>query len=76
MNHITNPSCFISTIIKKKEFTTIIPTLQVAQPVCLSKSKVEIVLDVSHLNLAPHMAIMFLLHQNASFMTGKFCNYV
>jgi hypothetical protein len=69
-----HPSCF--TFVKKKEFSTIILALQVAQLVRPSKSKVEIVLDVSRLNLAPHMAIMFLLHQNASFMTGKFCDYV
>ncbi len=33
-----------------------------AQAVNSSKTKVEIILDVSHLNLAPCMAIMFLIH--------------
>jgi hypothetical protein len=33
-----------------------------AQAVNFLESKVEIVLDVSHLNLAPCMAIMFLVH--------------
>ncbi len=59
MNNVTNPSCFISTFVKKKEIATIISTLQMAQVACSLKSKVEIILDVSRFNLAPRMAIMF-----------------
>jgi hypothetical protein len=33
-----------------------------ARVVSFMKNKVEIVFDVSHLNLAPHMAIMFPIH--------------
>ncbi len=62
MNNVTNPSYFISTLVKKKEITTIISTLQMAQITHFLKSKVEIVLNVSHFNIAPRMAIMFHAH--------------
>jgi hypothetical protein len=53
---------FVFTFVKKKKIATIISTLQMAQtPSCL-KNKVEIVFDVSCVNLAPHLAIMFLVH--------------
>jgi hypothetical protein len=46
----------------EKQIIAIISALQMAQVVNSSKSKVEIILDVSHLNLALCMAIMFLVH--------------
>jgi hypothetical protein len=61
MNNITNPSYFISTFVKKKKIIAIISTLQMAQATSSPKSKVEIVLDVSHFN-TPCMAIMFFVH--------------
>jgi hypothetical protein len=36
--------------------------LQMTQTPCFLKSKVEIILDVSHLNLTPCMVIMLLIH--------------
>jgi hypothetical protein len=62
MNNVTNPSCFVSTFVEKKEITTFILALQMAQVTCSPKSKVEIILDVSRFNLAPPMAIMFPIH--------------
>jgi hypothetical protein len=62
VNHITNLSYFVSTFVKKKELTTIILALQMAQTVHPPKSKVEIIFDVNHLNLAPRIAIMFPVH--------------
>jgi hypothetical protein len=62
MNHIANLSYFVSTFVKKKELTTIILELQIAQALHPPKSKVQIIFYVNHLNLAPHMAIMFLIH--------------
>jgi hypothetical protein len=62
MNNITNPSYFISTFVKKKEITSIILALQMVQATRSLESKVEIVFNVSHLNLAPHIAIMFHVH--------------
>ncbi len=62
MNNVTNPSYFISTFVKKKEITTIISALQMAQIAHFLKSKVKIVFNVSHFNLAPRMAIMFHAH--------------
>jgi len=49
--NITNPSYFISTFVTK--IIAIISTLQIAQATSSPKSKVEIVLDVSRLNLTP-----------------------
>jgi hypothetical protein len=62
VNGVTTPSYFISTFFKKKKMITFILALQMTQTPSSSKSKVEISFDVSHLNLAPHMAIMFLVH--------------
>jgi hypothetical protein len=62
VNHVTNPSCFVSTFVKKKEVTTIIPTLQMAQVVRLLKSRLKSFFMLIIFNLAPHMAIMFLVH--------------
>jgi len=58
MNNVTNPSYFVSTFVNKKEIATIIPTLQMSQATSSMKSKVEIVFYVSHLNLAPRIAII------------------
>jgi len=58
--NITNPSYFISTFVTK--IIAIISTLQIAQATSSPKSKVEIVLDVSRLNLTPWMTIMFSVH--------------
>jgi len=62
MNNITIPSCFISTFVKKKEIAALISALQMTQTPSSLKNKVEIVLDVSHFNFAPHMAIMLPIH--------------
>jgi hypothetical protein len=62
MNNVTTPSCLIFTSIKKKKKVTIILGLQMAQTPSPLKIKVEIVLDVSCINLAPRMAIMLLVH--------------
>jgi hypothetical protein len=43
----------------RKKLQTIIPTLQMSQATSSTKSKIEILFDVSHLNLAPCIAIMF-----------------
>jgi hypothetical protein len=59
MNNATTPNCFISTFVKKKEITSIILTLQMAQATSSLKVQVEIIFDVSHFNLVQHMAIMF-----------------
>ncbi len=62
MNKIATPSCFVFTFVKKKEITSIISTLQMAQASSCLKSKFEIVFDVSCVDLASHLAIMFLVH--------------
>jgi hypothetical protein len=62
VNNIATPNYFVSTFIKKKEITSIILTLQMAQTTNSSKVQVEIVIDVSHFNLVPCMAIMFPIH--------------
>jgi hypothetical protein len=59
---VANQNCFVFTFVKKKEIITIILTLQMAQVASFPKSKVEIIIDVSHFNLAPHMATMFPIH--------------
>jgi hypothetical protein len=48
-------------LLKKKKIIAIISALQMAQTPSTLKSKVEIVLDVSCINLAPRMAIMLLV---------------
>jgi hypothetical protein len=58
VNNVTNPNYFVSTFVNKKEIATIIPTLQMSQATSSMKSKVEIVFDVGHLNLAPRIAII------------------
>jgi len=62
MNIVTIPSYFVSTSINKKKIIAIILALQMAQTPSTLKSKVEIVLDVSCINLAPHVAIMLIVH--------------
>jgi hypothetical protein len=61
VNNVTNPSYFVYTFVKKKEIIAIILALQMAQAMSSPKSKVEIILDVSH-DLTPRMAIIFLVH--------------
>jgi hypothetical protein len=62
MNNITTPNYFVSTFVKKKEITSIILTLQMAQVTNFLKVQVEIVLAFSRFNLVPCMAIMFPIH--------------
>jgi len=62
MNNVATPNCFISTFVKKKEITSIILTLQMAQTTSSLKVHVEIIFDVTHFNLVQHMAIMFPIH--------------
>jgi hypothetical protein len=62
VNNIAIPTCFIFTSIKKKEIVALISTLQMIQTPSPLKSKVEIVLDVSHFDFVPHMAIMLPIH--------------
>jgi hypothetical protein len=62
VNNITIPNYFVSTFVKKKEITSIILALQMAQATNSLKVQVEIVLDVSRFNLVPCMAIMFPIH--------------
>jgi hypothetical protein len=59
---VTTPSYFIFTSIKKKKIVAIILALQMAQTLSPLKSKVEIILDVSCINLVPHVAIMLPVH--------------
>jgi hypothetical protein len=62
MNNVTNPSYFMCTFVKKKKIIAIILALQMAQATSFPKNKVEIILDVSRLNLTPRMAIIFPIH--------------
>jgi hypothetical protein len=62
MNNIATPNCFKSTFVKKKEITSIILALQMAQTTSSLKVQVEIIFDVNHFNLVQHMAIMFPIH--------------
>ncbi len=62
INNVVIPNYFISTFVNKKEFIGIILALQMAQSTSSSKVQIEIVLDVSHFNLVPHMVIMFPIH--------------
>jgi hypothetical protein len=62
ISNVIAPGCFIFTSIKKKKIVAIILALQMAQTLSPLKSKVEIVLDVSCINLAPRMAIMLHVH--------------
>jgi len=62
VNNITIPNYFVFTFVKKKEITSIILALHMTQAMSSLKFQVEIVLDVSHFNPVPHMAIMFPIH--------------
>jgi hypothetical protein len=62
INNVIIPNYFISTFVNKKEIIGIISTLQMAQATSFSKVQVEIVLNVSHFNLVPHMVIIFPIH--------------
>lgn len=62
MTNVATPSHFVSTFVKKKKIIDIILALQMAQTHNFSKSKVEIILNISPLNLVPRMAIMFHVH--------------
>jgi hypothetical protein len=62
MTNVATPSHFVSTFVKKNKIIDIILALQMAQAHNSSKSKVEIILNISHLNLVPRMAIMFHVH--------------
>jgi hypothetical protein len=62
VNNVANPNYFISIVVKKKKIIGIIPALWMDQAAHFLKSMVEITFYVSHFNLAPCMAIMFLVH--------------
>jgi len=62
INNVVIPNYFISTFVNKKKIIGIILALQMTQSTSSLKVQVEIVLDVSHFNLLPHMVIMFPIH--------------
>ncbi len=62
MNNIATLNYLVSIFFKKKEIIGIISTLQITEATSSLKIQVEIILDVSHLNLVLGMAIMFLVH--------------
>jgi hypothetical protein len=62
VNNIAIPSNFIKASIANKKITTIILALQMSQALCHLESKVEIVFNICHFNLAPNMTIIFFIH--------------
>jgi hypothetical protein len=62
MNNVANPSNFIGVSIQHQIIVEVVSTFQMTQITCHVESKVEIILDIGHFDLAPRMTIILSIH--------------